>query len=416
MKNKNKINEDDKFKIHIDPKTLSDPNKTKALGQIQKTNPNVEFDLEPTKAGVVKPMFEDGSLEPEAVIEPQDQATIKYLSNVIDNNTGEVSKPFVIGDKQYKMVRGIDNNQDIVMGVFCFDDMDADGNNMIHPVDYFEENVVMPMMEKHGLQKPTLDESNDYDYSAEEREYEPKKELDDFMNLNDVAGYEHFIANPSTGEVSAKFKTVPEMLSSGIKIGDGEEYMNKKTLQHIRNGVLGIKENKDSIGLSEYKHFLVNEKTGKFRKFKQIPELAEATVGEGERYMNLKEFKKYFEGKVFGGNRRKLNEQPPQPQTGQMAQPQQAQDIKADVDALYSTIAKNSAITNKIKRINNPIEKSQFLEKVAEMIGLDLKLFAQTIKNLKKLAKQNQTQATQPAQPIQEGKRVIKTIKVKDIK
>jgi hypothetical protein len=302
------------------------------------------------------------------------------------------------------------------MGVFCFDDMDADGNNMIHPVDYFEENVVMPMMEKHGLQKPTLDEGNEYDYSAEEREYEAKKELDDFMNLNDVAGYEHFIANPSTGEVSAKFKTVPEMLSSGIKIGDGEEYMNKKTLQHIRNGVLGIKENKDSIGLSEYKHFLVNEKTGKFRKFKQIPELAEATVGEGERYMNLKEFKKYFEGKVFGGNRRKLNEQPPQPQTGQMAQPQQAQDIKADVDALYSTIAKNSAITNKIKRINNPIEKSQFLLKVAEMIGLDLKLFAQTVKGLKQQAKQTQTQATQPAQPIAESKRVIKTIKVKDIK
>jgi hypothetical protein len=63
---------------------------------------------------------------------------------------------------------------------------------MIHPVDYFEENVVMPMMEKHGLQKPTLDEGNDYDYSAEEREYEARKELDDFMNLNDVAGYEHF--------------------------------------------------------------------------------------------------------------------------------------------------------------------------------------------------------------------------------
>jgi hypothetical protein len=259
--------------------------------------------------------------EIDAVIEPQDQATIKYLSNVIDNNTGEVSKPFVIGDKQYKMVRGLNQNDEIVLGVFCFDDMDADGNNMIHPVDYFEENVAMPAM------------------------------MAEKMTMN---------------------------------------------------------ENDESIGLSEYKHFIVNEKTNKFRKFKTLPELAMASMNEEEeKYMTLKEFKKYFEDKIFGGNKRKINEQPPQPQTGGMEQPQQPQqNIKADVERLSLALEKNRAITNKIKFINSPIEKSQILVKFADMIGLDLNLFARTVKQLKQ-------QATQQAQSIQETRKIIK---VKNIK
>jgi hypothetical protein len=31
----------------------------------------------------------------------------KYLSNVTDASSGEVSKPFIISDKKYQMVRGI---------------------------------------------------------------------------------------------------------------------------------------------------------------------------------------------------------------------------------------------------------------------------------------------------------------------
>jgi hypothetical protein len=34
------------------------------------------------------------------VIEPKDPETIKYLSNVVDSKTGEISKPFTISGKQ----------------------------------------------------------------------------------------------------------------------------------------------------------------------------------------------------------------------------------------------------------------------------------------------------------------------------
>jgi hypothetical protein len=310
MKNKNKIQEVTLSGGKTKKPTIIVPNSqlTKTLGKLQGTDANI--------------MPVDDSLlgEVDAVIEPKDPETIKYLSNVIDNNTGEVSKPFVIGDKQYKMVRGLNQNDEIVLGVFCFDDMDADGNNMIHPVDYFEENVAMPAM------------------------------MSEKMTMN---------------------------------------------------------ENDESIGLSEYKHFIVNEKTNKFRKFKTLPELAMASMNEEEKYMTLKEFKKYFEGKIFGGNKRKINEQPPQPQTGEMEQPQQPQqNIKADVERLSLALEKSRPITNKIRLINSPIEKSQILVKFAGMIGLDLNLFARTVKQLKQ-------QATQQAQPIQETRKIIK---VKNIK
>ena len=38
-------------------------------------------------------------------ITPQDQATIKYLSNVKDKD-GNISKPFTIDGRKYQMVRG----------------------------------------------------------------------------------------------------------------------------------------------------------------------------------------------------------------------------------------------------------------------------------------------------------------------
>ena len=79
------------------------------------------------------------------VIQPTDSATIKYLSNAIDSNTGEISKPFTIGEKSYQMVRGITPEKNVVLGVYCFDDLGETGENIIHPVDYFEKNVITPL-------------------------------------------------------------------------------------------------------------------------------------------------------------------------------------------------------------------------------------------------------------------------------
>ena len=73
-------------------------------------------------------------------IEPQDQATIKYLSNV-KGDDGQVSKPFTIDSKNYQMVRGITPSKEVVMAVFCHDDMGVDGENLIHSIDQEEAAV-----------------------------------------------------------------------------------------------------------------------------------------------------------------------------------------------------------------------------------------------------------------------------------
>jgi len=151
----------------------------------------------------------------DAVIEPQDQATIKYLSNVVDDKTGKISQPFAIGDKNYRMVRGVKPNKEVVLSVMCLEDKN------IYEVEHFEKEVALPM----------------------------------------------------------------------------KEMLEKENTQHVaKDDIDEIKE----MGLSEYKHYVVNEKSNSFKKFKTIQELVKNGLSEEEKYMNLREFKKFYEGKVFG--------------------------------------------------------------------------------------------------------------------
>ena len=177
-----------------------------------------------------------GMAESEVLIEPQDKATIKYLSNIKDVKTNKVSQPFIIRDKKYQMVRGIRPSKEIVMGVFCYDDINESGENVIHEIEYFEENMVKPVMEEEA------------------------------MMGNDM-------------ELESKVNVEPEMETKKVDIEKGH----------------------DSLNLSEFKHYLVNEKTGKFRKFKTIVELAAAVMAENEKYMPIKEFRKFFKYLVKGG-------------------------------------------------------------------------------------------------------------------
>ena len=84
MKKKNKINEADEPTIMVQKSELKQT-------------------LSDLKGQKVKIVPVDGKImETDGVIEPQDQATIKYLSNVKDEH-GKTSKPFNIGDKQYQI-------------------------------------------------------------------------------------------------------------------------------------------------------------------------------------------------------------------------------------------------------------------------------------------------------------------------
>jgi hypothetical protein len=204
MKNKNKLQEG----MFDTKKTTVYATKDELQDVISKVGDKA--DVHVVKDGVLDVFNEEKNVD--AVIEPQDQATIKYLSNVVDDKTGKISEPFNIGDKNYRMVRGIKPNKEVVLSVMCLEDKN------IYEVEQFEKEIALPMkemLEKENSQKEDIDE---------------------------------------------------------------------------------IKE----MGLSEYKHYVVNEKKNSFKKFKTIQELVKNGLSEEEKYMNLREFKKYYENKIFG--------------------------------------------------------------------------------------------------------------------
>jgi hypothetical protein len=382
---------------------LTDFNKNKG-----KLSPEDKKTLTLVPDDAIKPgvMEEDDILEPEAVITPQDDATIKYLSNVKDSKTGKVSQPFTIGAQKYQMVRGITPAKEIVMAVFCHNEMDDAGNNIIHPIEHFEKNIIQPMMEKEVMaqQKPMFG-----------------------------------------GDIEEKVKPEPK--------------------------------GTDSLNLSEFKHYLVNEKTGKFKKFKNVVELAAAVMSEDEKYMSIKEFKRFFEERVFGGKAKRdevvINEMVADgqaaPTAAAAAQPVAGAptavvpgDDDKSVLALVKLLIKNmdnipliQKNLAKLAKSKNYKIKTQALNAFLERINIkpnDVPKYLATIKNLGAEIKQNAkagapaaatpatgapaaaNATTPPAEnqlaPLTEKKvitkteltenllkpKVIKTIKIKDIK
>jgi hypothetical protein len=338
MKKKNNINE---MQMRV-----TDFNKVKG-----KISPEDKKNLTLVPDDDIKAMglMEDDD-EIDAVIEPQDKATIKYLSNVIDKNTNEVSKPFTIDGKKYQMVHGLTPERQKVLAVFCHNDVDDEGNNVIHAVDHFEKTIAMPMMEKMKM--------------GEKKKEEPKE--------------------------------------------------------------------KEELNLGHYKFFIVNEKTGKFRKIKTLEELAKDTLDKDEKFMGLKQFKKYFENKVFGSPKKSVKkenilEAMPEPATGQLAgQPAEDGDdihVKAEklmklIKTKIPSVAIESIKTNKIAQI-------EVIAAFAEIVGVPRQGLTGLLKDLKTQATTKPTQ-----QPVTESKlitkaqlseslkqpKIIKTIKVKDLK
>lgn len=333
MKKKNNINE---MQMRV-----TDFNKVKG-----KISPEDRKGLTLVPDDAIKPMGTmEEDAEVDAVIQPQDKATIKYLSNVIDKNTNEVSKPFTIDSKKYQMVRGITPDRQEVLGVFCHNDVDDEGNNVIHAVDHFEKTIAMPMMEKMKM--------------GEKKKEEPKE--------------------------------------------------------------------KEDLNLGHYKFFIINEKTGKFRKIKTLEELAKDTLDKDEKFMGLKQFKKYFENKVFGSPKKSVKkenilEAMPEP-TGQPAKDEDDIHVKAEklmkfIETKIPSTAIESIKTNKIAQI-------EVIAAFAEIVGVPRQGLSGLLKDLKTQATAKPTQ-----QPVTESKlvtkaqlseslkqpKIIKSIKVKDLK
>jgi len=297
---------------------------------------------------------------PEAIIEPQDKETIKYLSNVKDPNTGEISKPFTIGGKNYQMIRGMLPSRKIVPGVFCLDDLNSSGKNIIHPLDYFEKNIAIPAIEMiKKLNEPE---------EIIEPEIEPEIEIE------------------------------PE------------------------------KSNELDNDYSGSKHFFVDRNNGGVRHFPSIKDLVSTKKTDDEDYMNIQEFKRHLNEKLFG-KRKRLSEQDP---TGEVSDEQS--DVKMNTKAQkLMTVIDKKIPDNVINTIKTPVAKREVIAAFAKLIGVERNQLAKLIAGLKNLANVEQQQGQQgqetevQPEPLQEHRiitknelseslRIKKIIKVKDIK
>lgn len=264
---------------------------------------------------------EDGSDEIKPI------SKIKFLSNIKDSKTGEVSKPFIIGDKKYQMVRGELPNKKIVVGVYCHDDKDDEGKNIIHPVDHFEKTIAKPILEKTKKDtSPSVDQN-----------------FIKHINLADLKNFKHFIVNIKTGDIIAKFKSVRDMVKSNKQLGPDEEYMTVKELKTFRIG-----------------NSLNNAK-------------------------ELQEEDDDFEGEM-----------------AEMSK------VEADVAKLIDLIT--SKFSSSLAKINNPKEQAQFITRIAQEIGVPLNKLQSLVSNGINEAMERESLLENT------NKRVIKTIKVKDIK
>ena len=287
-------------------------------------------------------LTEDGdTLEPEAVITPQDKATIKYLSNVKDAKTGQVSAPFTIGDKRYQMVRGITPSKEVVMAVYCHDDMDEAGQNIIHPMDYFEENIANPM----------------------------KEEM--------------------------------EMVGQDIQVVPKKENIES-----------------DSDNFEGYKHYYVNRKTNEVRKFKSIKELVCNQKLDEEEYMGVREFKQHMNEKLFGSRKKKhdvIHEDDTSEDNVDLGK------LNSDVKKLMGLI--QSKLGGALKKINTPMEQGSVIKAFANMVGVPPEKISTIISTIKDISNVEPAPVTEKKiiskKQLEESLRapkVIKTIKVKDIK
>jgi hypothetical protein len=298
------------------------------------------------------------------------------LSNVIDNKTGEVSQPFTIGAQKYQIVRGMGADKQIVMAVFAHTETDDNGENIIYSIEDFEKNIAIPMREKLELES---------------------------MNEPNLLGQD--------------IQMIPEK-----KIATEDTYEG-------------------------YKHFLANKKTNEVRKFKNIKEMLACNKLDEEEYMGVREFKQYMNERLFG-KRKKINELDNESVDGiQPAQPTTDDDTQKPItynDSGVPEKIKNQQVLPQVKMaikqmlqklksylddLNEPKEKVQFIAALTSMlhVGPEYKNKLLTLlKNLIDLSAQEQQQQPQVGESriitkkqlseSLKSNKVIKTIKVKDIK
>lgn len=322
--------------INVRKKDLADPSLQRNITKLKDANVNV--------------VEESGNVSPEK---------LKYLSEVQDSETGEISQPFTINEKKYQMVRAITPMREKVMGVYSLDELDEEGNNIIYSVDEFEQNIAKKAIDEEGVVEPDGPEA---------------------MTLNTE---DNVIAEPAD-EVNPQSKA-DEM--------GGPNFVG-------------------------FKHYIVNKKTGKSRKFKNIEDLAKANMTEDEQYMGIKDFKKYVDEMLFGSSKRQVKEVDAAPVAAPTGTQADAQPVATPTEEKMIASAEKLMLLIKQKIPNqvvqqikqNHIAQREVLLAFAELIGVPNSEINKIILGLKGMARD--------VKPVNEsyGRAIVKIIKAKDLK
>jgi hypothetical protein len=148
---------------------------------------------------------------------------LTYLSNIKDE-AGGISKPFTINGKNYQMVRAMTPTREKVNGVYCIDEVDEAGENIIHPIDYFEKTIAV-------RQEPTQ-------IQEEATETKPSE-----LQSPKLGEYKYFFVNKTTGKVR-KFKTSEEVAKATMR--DDETFMSLTEFKKfVQSAIFGSKKKED---------------------------------------------------------------------------------------------------------------------------------------------------------------------------
>jgi len=148
----------------------------------------------------------------------------------------------------------------------------------------------------------------------------------------------------------------------GVVEPEGPEMNTIYATEDISNDT---KNSKDEThpSFEGYKHYIVNKKTKKARKFKTIEELAKASMTPDEEYMGIKNFKRYVDETLFGASKKK-----PMVEVDNTIS---KDDIEMNKKAKkLMGMIKSKIPENIIKTIATPIAQREVIAAFAEMIGV----------------------------------------------
>ncbi len=230
------IQDKDKPELSVGDDIINNPTEAQKLSKNYRLK-YVDKRHQPTSSSSYSSSSMSMVSEDDAVIEPQDKATIKYLSNVKDPDSGKVSKPFVIGGKNYQLVRGVTPEKKIVMAVYCLDELNEEGKNIIHSVEDFDKNIATPIKKLEEEQLQAQKDEEDKQLQAKSIEDAKQVEKPEVGGEPSYEGSKHFLVNRTNGNIR-NFKSIKDLLAQE-KL-DEEDYMGVQEFkQHINKKLFG---------------------------------------------------------------------------------------------------------------------------------------------------------------------------------